>query len=267
MTTQSTSPTLPITSSLNGRSAGVYFPDVEIDLAACQAAAPGNGNRSSQIGSMRSMSALACSSVTPSLKPRDAVAAERRRNQPRAVKRERHDEVAPSYRQRGNRAASRRRSRRLSVHRRCCCPTMLGIAAEALLPIAVGEHRDARGRRILVLDASHRPSNGGTPNACKRLARHRHGRNLLGLREARDVHGCRVQRPICSNDAVLVLIRDQHRRRHLQAARDRREPGRAGRVVPNGDELVGLRIRQRLQQHAVDDAEHGGRRAACRSRA
>ena len=39
------------------------------------------------------------------------------------------------------------------------------------------------------------------------------------------------------------------------------EPGRAGRVVPDGDELVGFGIRQRLQQHAVDDAEHGRRRA------
>ena len=75
----------------------------------------------------------------------------------------------------------------------------------------------------------------------------------LGLAAAGDRHGAAVPEPDVLEDAPLFAIDEVVRRRHVQVG-----DADARRRVPHADEPVGIVERQRLEEHAADDAEDGG---------
>ena len=88
------------------------------------------------------------------------------------------------------------------------------------------------------------PSIGNTPSVTNSVA------HFLGLREAGDAHGAGVPEPDILEGPAFLAIGEILKRRGAGAWQVD-----AGRGVVERDELVGARIRQRLQEHAFDDAE------------
>jgi hypothetical protein len=85
--------------------------------------------------------------------------------------------------------------------------------------------------------------------------RHEQAAHLLGLREPR--HGDATSRPDSDvlEDTPFVAIGEVHRRRDVDGAVLESD---SGRRVPHPDQFLRLRIRQRLDQDAIDDAEDRG---------
>ena len=136
-------------------------------------------------------------------------------------------------------------------------PQDVGVAAEAALPVAMTEHHGWCPARVLISGGEPAPQLRGHPERLQRAVAHGDRSHLFGLSDAGDRR--RSGRPDADvlERAVPFRVRDVHRRRQAQAARDVGEAGRTGRAVPHGDEIVGIRIGQWLEQHAVQHRERG----------
>ncbi len=129
-------------------------------------------------------------------------------------------------------------------------PDHVGIAAEALVPEAVGQHRHV----VATDDAFFGPevTTGGQPVADHREEPRGHGARLHLLRMIR---GREVRGPAAERVQVLKYGR-------LPLPLEERARGADVPVVldarPDHDELIRLGIRQRREQRRVDHAEDGG---------
>ncbi len=193
----------------------------------------------------------------PRLQPRHGLQPEARQRQAAAVDPERHDEVgldvddAEPFGHDADDLARARLNRDASSDDGA-------IAAEAAPPITVAEHHDARRTRDLIggrqrasehrLDAERRERAVGRPQAA----------HLLRLGDAGD--GRRPGKPDADvlEGAIVLGVREVHRWREAEVAGQVRHPGCARGGVPDRDQAVWLRVGQRPEKHAVDDAEDGG---------
>ena len=95
-----------------------------------------------------------------------------------------------------------------------------------------------------------RPSIGGTPSIGKTPSVMNSVGTSSGLRKAGDAHRPGVPQSDILEDPTFLAIREVQKRRGSDAWQVE-----AGRHVVERNELVGARIRERLQEHAFDDAE------------
>ncbi len=197
----------------------------------------------------------------PALQPCNARAAERRRAETGAGETERDQKV-------GRRVENAEPLRHHADDLRGCrvhrdrAPHDVRITAEPPLPVGVREHDVLRHVRAFVRRVEPAAEQRRDRERLQNVAHHRNGRDLLGFADPRHARRGREPHPDVRERSVLVLICHEHRRRQPEPAGHVREPRRTGCGVPDRHELVGIGIRQRLQQHAVDDAEHRGVRAA-----
>ena len=98
-----------------------------------------------------------------------------------------------------------------------------------------------------------RPSCGWTPSACRTSWVTNSARACSGSPMPVIVRPAVAVQADVLKDAALVAIREVLRRRHAELV-----DVEAGRNLLDADELVGVRVGQRLDQHAIDDAEDRG---------
>jgi hypothetical protein len=127
------------------------------------------------------------------------------------------------------------------------------IGAEALLPEAVAEHGDVAAFRHVVIGPDRAADQRRDAHDVEEPAGDARGVQLRRVAAAGQVHG-----------AAGVGV-GRHRGERRRPLGPDRELVRADRVaidaglgtpLPDGDEPVGVRVRQRAQQHRVGDAEH-----------
>ena len=124
------------------------------------------------------------------------------------------------------------------------------VSAEARFPIAVGEHHGAVAFRV-VIGGGEAASQGGLhiQNGEQAMG---HGQDGDFFRLGEAGYARRFVPPHADvlKHAAFLAVNEVQRRGHVEVL-----DIDAGRGVPQRDELPGVRIRQRLQQHAFDHAE------------
>ena len=248
ISTHSTDPTSPITSSFRSRRFGFSFTSSNI-----LALKPGNaGKRVRLIGNQPRHVGGRLIERGARLQPRDAGEAEVAEVSLGAIELERKDQRRLLIEEPERVGQHADDLARLAVEHDAA-PDRRRIGAEAGSPVAGHEdHGVGRARRVVLLreQAAER----------RRRAEHRQhavgdvdGADLLGLRDPGDADGVAgPHRDVLKHAAVLAVGVVEKRR----GAGVRQVQPRRG--VIEHDQLVRLRIRQRLQQHAVDHAEDGG---------
>ena len=133
-----------------------------------------------------------------------------------------------------------------------------GSPSKAALPVAVTEHDGLCAARILIGVREPAAGDGGNVEGFENAIADLDGLDFLRAGDTGDVRGS--IRPDADRLKGLVVAEEGevHGRRELQAGGKIGEAAGAGRVKPEGDELVGVGIRKRAQQDAVDDAEDDG---------
>ena len=219
-----------------------------------------------QIGTIRPMSASACLQGDARLQARDPLEAEARQHQRAAVEPQRDDQVGVRVEDAEARRHHAHDFPGLALDDDAT-PDDGRIAAEAALPVAVREHHSGWPAGLLI--GVRQPSADGRRDAerLERAVRHVHATHLFRLA----CPGHRRRRRVPDADvlerAILFGEGEEHRRRQPEIAGHVRDPRRARREQPQRDEPLRFGIRQRTQQHAVDDAEdRGGRADADRQR-
>jgi len=126
------------------------------------------------------------------------------------------------------------------------------IASEPGSPVACRQHHGFGSARCVVRPGEHAPQHRLRPEHRQDGIGREERPHFFRLREAGHAHGAGVpQSQILEHPAVLTVGEVEERR--SAGARDL--DARCG--VVEHDQLVRLRIRQRLQEHALNDAEHG----------
>ena len=129
-----------------------------------------------------------------------------------------------------------------------------GVAAEAPLPERVAEHGDRLRARLVFVIGEEAAPQGIDAQRLEQLSRHHAAGQPLGLARARQVVALAAVDADVLEDLVLrppvlvVRVSDGH----LINLRAR---------LPQVDEPLGFGVGQRLEQHRIDDAEDGRRRA------
>ncbi len=137
----------------------------------------------------------------------------------------------------------------------------LGVGSELTPGVSVAHEDDARPVGGLI--------GGGEPSALDRLhtegLKHSigydRGPHFFGLFDTRDRCRRRIPGAEVRKAAVLFAVREVHGSREPQAAGHGGQSFGSGCGLPDRDELFGVWVRERLEQDAVDEAEHRGVRA------
>ena len=249
-TIQSRRLTSPMMSSDSGCTFGPSFKP-----SYCARVNPGgSGNASGTSGSIRATSALAWATVMPGFSRATRLIAEVADERLGPIELLRHQDlgIRPQERERPRQHADdfRRLARdgqRLSDD---------GAAAELPLPVAPRQHhRVWRARHVVGVRedaAGHRHHAEDRQEAVG----HEQRPVALGFAPAGDRHRAGVPQADVLEDAALLSV-DEVGGRAVVQLRD----AHTRRRVPDAHEPVGLGKRQRLQEHAVDDAENRGVRA------
>ena len=141
---------------------------------------------------------------------------------------------------------------RIDGHR---APDDGAVAQEPAPPIAMGEDdRLRRARRVVRLREPAAQQRLHVERIQDAMGHHQHSRQF-GLPRTSD--GCDAETPQSEvlKRPVLVAIREVHRRRTTHAGVTGRHPRRG---VPDANQCLRVRIWERTDQHALDDAEDGG---------
>ena len=163
------------------------------------------------------------------------------------------DEVAVARRggdvERRRHHADDRQRRSVQDHRLSDCRV---VAVEAPLPRLMRDHdHRLHGARRALLVGEQAAALRRQPERVEERAGHERADEPLRLVDAREVHALRKpQRHRLERVALLLNLLELLVRQ--QPARKRR------RLSEHRHETVGVRVRQRPQEHGVDDAEHGG---------
>ena len=137
----------------------------------------------------------------------------------------------------------------------------LSVGSELTFGVSVAHEDDARSFGDLI--------GGGEPSALDRLHAeglkypigHDRGPHFFGLFDTGDRCRRRIPGAEVRKAAVLFAVREEHGSREPQAAGHGGQSFGSGCGLPDRDELLGVWVCERLEQDAVDDAEHRGVRA------
>ncbi len=131
----------------------------------------------------------------------------------------------------------------------------VAIPAESPLPISVREEHGLLRARCIVLAREPPPKRGRHTDGVEHTLRHEQASHLLRLGKPR--HGDAASRPDSDvlKDTSFVPIGEVHRRRDVDFAV---LESHSRRRMPHPDQFLRLRIRQRFDQDAIDDAEDRG---------
>ena len=124
------------------------------------------------------------------------------------------------------------------------------IASETRFPVGVGQDHGALAARVVVPWAEAAPGLWLNAENGEKAIGHEQCREFLRCAEIGDAGGVGGPHGDVLKHAALFAVSDVERGRHANLFHVQ-----AGRSVGDGDELCGLRIRKRLEQHAVDHAE------------
>src|SRR5690348_1043522 len=127
------------------------------------------------------------------------------------------------------------------------------IAAEIALPVAVGQDSGERRVRSVVRWREKPPERGGNTQCSERVVGYVESLNVLWLRRAGDV-GSLADVKADGLEAVGLVAKNE-----IVLGRHVVDEGIEGeRANVDGDELLGMRVRERLEQNPFDDAENCG---------
>ena len=127
-----------------------------------------------------------------------------------------------------------------------------GIASEPGSPVARGQHDGFGSARRVVRLGEHAPEHRLRAEHRQDGIRREERPHLFRLRETGDAHSAGVPQPKVLEYPAFLTVGEVQERRGARA-RDID----AGCGVVERDQLAGLRIGQRLQEDALDDAEYG----------
>ena len=133
-------------------------------------------------------------------------------------------------------------------------PDDAGFAAEPLLPHAVADDDDGVLAGLILLGRERAAKRGRHAQQLERVPRDLRALQPLGAVRPDERRARALIRREALEHRVLLAPVEKRRRRHRELPVLRHD-------LVHAHELAGLRIRQRLQQHAVDHAEDRGRRA------
>ena len=128
-----------------------------------------------------------------------------------------------------------------------------GIAAEAAQPEAVAEEHGLRSARRVVRAAEQAPDQRPRPQERQDAVGDLDHLHLLRLRQPGHRRLVVVPHAAVGEGLALLAVGEVERWPLVDPV-----PAETRRGVPDPDQAVRLRVRQRLQEHAADDAEDGG---------
>ena len=134
-----------------------------------------------------------------------------------------------------------------------CLPTIAESARERGLPQLARQHDRRRGVGQRLLQLNVRPSRGCTPSAVNRLADTCAAASRDGFAIRLDVQRADGVRADSGERAIALAELEELRRRHPELVE-----AHARELARDEHELLGVRIAERSQDDAVDDAEDRG---------